>query len=316
MIIKRMEPWGEILYDTINHRFSYKKNLDIDMVPYSKKPVLLNLELTLKCNMDCPHCVAKDFEELEDLHVTDELIKWINNSPFLVIVITGGEPLLSKCEKKLIKLLRRIKKKGLIIDTNGTIIPSKSVVDAIKKSNTLVRISMDSVSADVEGTFRIHRSSLKKDAPENLACFYKKFALMDFFKKEGISFAIQTVLSESNKNEIKKMVEHLDKRSIKKWYIQKFIPAHERKSEKHTLSKTEYNQITSKLKIDCEKYDIECITKKDLRHNCVFLMVGKGILYTQSQEPGKKIPIATINDPEIDYFLFVSDGDHAERYYG
>jgi len=45
-------------------------------------------------------------------------------------------------------------------------------------------------------------------------------------------------------------------------------------------------------------------------------MVGKGILYTQSQEPGKKIPIATINDPKIEYFDFVSEGDHAERYYG
>jgi len=316
MIIRRNEPWGEILYDTINHRFSYQNNLDIDMVPYSKKPVLLNLELTLKCNMDCPHCVAKDFEELVDLHVTDELINWINNSPFLVIVITGGEPLLPEYEPNLIKLLRRIKNKGLIIDTNGTIIPSKSVIDAIKKTNTLVRISWDSVSADVEGTFRRFRASLGALDPKNVAYFNKKFKLIDLFKKEGIQFAIQTVLSDSNKNEIDEMVGYLDEHSIKKWYIQKFIPAYKRKNEKHALNKTEYNQITLKLKTECEKYNIECFTKKDMRHNCVFLMVGNGTLYTQSQEPGKKIPIATINDPEINYFIFVSDGDHAERYYG
>jgi len=112
------------------------------------------------------------------------------------------------------------------------------------------------------------------------------------------------------------MVGYLDEHSIKKWYIQKFIPAYKRRDETHALNITEYNQITSKLKTECEKFNIECFTKKDMRHNCVFLMVGNGTIYTQSQEPGKKIPIATINDPEIDYFIFVSDGDHAERYYG
>lgn len=317
MIIRREEPWGEILYDTVKHRFSTHNNLDIDVVPYSKEPVLLNIDLTLKCNMDCPHCVAKDFDELVDLHVTDELINWINDSPFLVIVITGGEPLLPEFEENLIILLRKIKKKGLIIDTNGTIIPSKSVVNAIKETNTLVRISMDSVSADIEGKYRKYNASLKSVAPENVAYYNKKFDLIDFFKKEKILFAIQTVLSESNKNEIELMVDKfLSVHSIRKWYIQKFIPAHKCISENLALSKEEYNIKTKKLKTQCKKHDIECITKKDLRHNCVFLLVGNGTLYTQSQEPGKKIPIATIYDKEIEYFDFVSAGDHAERYYG
>lgn len=316
MILRREEPWGEIQYDTVKHSFSYNTNSEIDMVPYSENPVLLNLELTLQCNMDCSHCVAKDFDELVDLQVNDELIKWINESPFLVIVITGGEPLLPGYEKELVTLLRKIKKKGLIIDTNGTIIPSKLVVNAIRKTNTLVRISWDSVSADIEGTFRKHRSTLKASAPENLDCFNKKFELMDFFNREGISYAIQTVLNKSNKNELDKMVDYLGKSLIKKWYIQKFIPAHKRNRGNIALSKTEYTQITSKLITECKKYDIECVTKKDLRHNCVFLLVGSGILYTQSQAPGKKNPIATIHDPEINYFEFVSAGDHAERYYG
>jgi len=316
MIIQRKEPWGEIQYDTVEHLFSYRNEVETGGVPYSKEPVLLNVDLTLKCNMDCPHCVAKDFEKLEDLIISDQLIDWINDSPFLVIVITGGEPFLPAYETKLITLIRKIKKKGLIIDTNGTIIPSQPLIDAINETNTLVRVSMDSVSPKIEATLRRHNFNSNRMDQENIDCYNKKLDLINYFNKKGVSFAIQTVLNESNRHEIKLMVEYLKEHSIKKWYIQRFIPAHRRKTENFTVSRNKYNEISSILINECQKYNIECIIKKDLRHNCVVLLVGKGVLYTQSQQPGKKIRIGTIYDSKIDYFDYISAVDHAERYYG
>ena len=70
-----------------------------------------------------------------------------------------------------------------------------------------------------------------------------------------------------------------------------------------------------KLKRDCKEKNIECFTKKDLRHNSVVLLVGDGFLYTQGQKPGQKVLLGTIGS-DIQYFQIISRADHAERYYG
>ena len=54
-IIKRNEEWGFIKYDLIKHNFYYERNKKDNIVPYTQRPVLLNLDLTLKCNMNCIH---------------------------------------------------------------------------------------------------------------------------------------------------------------------------------------------------------------------------------------------------------------------
>lgn len=291
----------------------------MDSIAYASEPVLLNVDLTLKCNMDCPHCVAKDFEEKVDLEVSEKLLKWINRSRFLVIVITGGEPFLPEYESQLKTLLTEIHEKGLIIDTNGTIIPSQSVIDTIRDTNTLVRISWDGVLPKDDTYFRRFRSDLGANHSKNKEYASKKFDLIHRLQEAGVKLAAQTVLSHSRAHDpvsqTRDMPAALNKYSIRKWYIQKFIPAHKRTDVNLSISKKYYDEITSKLITDCKKYDIECITKRDLRHNCVVLLVGKGILYTQGQKPGQKIKFGSIDDPEINYFSVLSSADHAERYY-
>ena len=125
-MIRRKEEWGELMYNSNTHEFIVNEKEPRNSIPYiTNKPVVLNLDLTFKCNMCCTYCVAKDLENLinKDLLITDKMIKWINNSPFLVIVITGGEPFLPEKEDEILKLIKNIHKdKGIIIDTNGTII--------------------------------------------------------------------------------------------------------------------------------------------------------------------------------------------------
>jgi len=324
MIVKRPEPWGEIQYDTLKHQFSYLLTKGIDIVPYTSEPVLLNVDLTLKCNMDCPHCVAKDFPVKVDLEVSKKLLDWINRQNFLVVVITGGEPLLPEYEDKLKVLLTGIHEKGLIVDTNGTIIPSHSLVETIRNTNTLVRISWDAVRPRVDAYFRRFRSDLGQNHALNIEYASKKFDLIPYLQEAGVNVAAQTVLSSSRRArgrvrdeiEIMNMPRALNEYSIRKWYIQKFIPSYKRTESKYVVNRIEYDKFTAKLITECKKYNIECITKKDLRHNCVVLLVGKGILYTQGQRPREKIIMGTINDPNIDYSTYMSFADHTERYYG
>jgi MoaA/NifB/PqqE/SkfB family radical SAM enzyme len=311
MIINRKEEWGVLQYDTLSHRFSYVKKDGVDAIPYTQNPVLLNLDLTMKCNMHCKHCVTKDFGEMEDLEVSTKMIRWINKTPFMVVVITGGEPFLTEYQDKLITLLRGIRNKGLIIDTNGTITPSEAIIKWIKKTNTLVRVSWDSVRPQDEICLRQGGES----EVNNIEMYYKKLRRIRDLYSKGISIAIQSVLHKKNITSLNDMPSMLLKYSIKKWYIQRLIPSYLAANGNYGVDEIKYNRIINRLKQECKKKGIECIFKKDRRHNCVFLLVGKGLLYTQGEKPRQKVFLAEIKN-EFRYFDYVSSSDHSERYYG
>lgn len=315
MIVERKEAWGKLIYDTSKHRFSYVNTNGKDAIPYVDQPVLLNVDLTMKCNMECLHCVAMDFSEIEDLVISKKLLNWINESPFMVVVITGGEPLLPEYEDQLTTLLQEIRNKGLIVDTNGTIFPSHSLIETIRDTSTLVRISWDSTRPQDETIFRRVKSNTKRGDVINIEYYNRKFELIRRLREAGVNVAVQSVLHKRNSESILEMPIALHKYSISQWYIQRFIPSYMRTGKKYEVSKSKYDEITSKLIKKCHEYNIECITKNDRRHNSVVLLVGKGILYTQGGKPRQKILLGTI-DSEIRYFDYISSADHAERYYG
>jgi len=316
MIIERKEAWGKLRYDTSQHRFSRIQTNGKAATPYVKEPVVLNVYLTMKCNMNCMHCVSKDFDQKDDLVVSTELIDWINKSPFMVMVITGGEPLLPEYENQLIRLLTEIHGKGLVIDTNGTIFPSHSVIKAILNTGALVRISWDTPHPKGEMYFRHVKQPLTKlNYQENYEWYKKKEDMIQRFRSAGVNLAVQSVVTKHNRESIFDMPEAMNKFSINQWYVQRFIPSHKATRKSLEVSSDEYGQITEKLITISHEMDIDCITKKDRRHNCVIMLVGDGSIYTQGENPGQKLPLGKINS-DIRYFEYISSADHAERYYG
>lgn len=315
MIIRRRESWGIIQYDTKMHRFLLEQYIEKDAVPYTNEPVLLNCELTFECNMCCKHCVSKDLREIikDDLSLSNYLIDWINKSPFMVIVITGGEPLMEEYQSQLLYLLNRIKNKGIIIDTNGTIIPRKEIINIIREKSVLVRVSWDSVRPQDEICLR----QRKKDSDSvNNEIFFEKIEIIKRFISEKVNVAIQSVLHKKNKNSIINIPQQLKKYSINKWYVQRFIPSYLVADQKlYDIESTEYNYIINKLSKKSTDFGIELIAKKDKRHNSVFLLGGKGLVYTQGSEPRQKIYLGNIKSDNIKYFDYVSSSDHSERYY-
>lgn len=316
MIIERKEAWGMLRYDISQHRFYCVHTDEKDAVAYADRPVVLNVDLTMKCNMDCLHCVAKDFGETEDLVISKKLIKWINRSDFMVVVITGGEPLLPEYEKQLITLLRETRGKGLVVDTNGTIFPSHSVIETILDTSALVRVSWDSIRVYDETYFRRVKPNTKSDDEINKEYFRRKEDIILRLRDAGVNVAVQTVVHKKNLGSLEYMPAKLREFSIKQWYLQRFIPSRKAISRTYEVSNDKYGAVTAELIKRCHEENIDCITKKDRRHNCVVLLVGKGILYTQGEKPRQKIPLGTIDDPEIRYFDYMSSADHAERYYG
>ena len=315
MIVEREEVWGKLIYNTSKHRFSRIQTNGKEVTPYVNEPVVLNVYLTMKCNLDCMHCVSKDFEQKDDLVISTELVDWINRSPFMVIVITGGEPLLPEYENQLIRLLGETRKKGLIIDTNGTNFPSHSLIEMIFKTSALVRISWDAIRPQDEMYFRHVKPLTTRSYQENLDWYKKKQDMIQRFRSAGVNIAIQSVIHKKNLDSILDMPKVLHEFSINQWYIQRFIPSHKATRESLDVSGIEYEQVTEKLVEECRDLSIDCITKKDRRHNCVVQLVGDGFLYTQGEKPRQKLLLGRI-DSDIKYFNYISSADHAERYYG
>jgi len=315
VIVERPERWGKLRYDTLQHKFSCVHTGEKNAIPYAHAPVVLNIDLTMKCNMDCLYCVAKDFSQTEDLVISRKLLDWIHKSPFMVVVITGGEPLLPEYQNNLMTLLRETHDKGLVVDTNGSIFPSSSVVRSLLDTSTMVRVSWDTPQIYDEIRLRQVKLDKKPDEGVNKENYYKKIDTIRRLLNSGVKVAVQTVVYKGNSLSVFDMPKALRQHSISRWYLQRLVPSYKATSESYQLTIGEYTEIAEKLVRKCQRMGIECITKKDRRHNCVFLLVGGGILYTQGEEPRQKIRLGTIDD-EIGYWDYVSSADHAVRYYG
>lgn len=253
MKITRKETWGDITYDTQTHTFDISVNRDIDEQPYVAKPVLLNIDLTFKCNMRCRHCVAKDMaqmlggEETSDLKISSELIQKINQSPFMVMVLTGGEPLLEEYEESLLKLLRSFKSKGIIVDTNGTIIPSPKTVSLLKNKNVMVRVSWDSPNPNQEYILREYPKGFYKNHEEYIE---KKQDFIRFLISHGITVGIQSVIHRRNFSDpnLLMMPYKFKELKIDRWYIQRYIPTgYNKDDDKYIIGIDEYEESTQKL---------------------------------------------------------------------
>ena len=315
MKVIRKPTWGVLSYDTLRPAFTCIERQPRASEPYADQPVVLNIVVTRRCNMDCDYCVAKDFAgvEQEDLVLSQEMIRWLNSSPFMVLVLTGGEPLLPPYDAVSLQLIALVKNRGVILDTNGTLMPNRNALSQLRERRVMIRVSMDSVNPDWEIK---RRQIVRGNKAKNLSAYLVKVANIERFISSGICTAVQTVVWQKNSRGLYQMIDWLAERGIKRWYLQRLIPSNRFKNPgpKIALTPEEYYPLVADIAAKARSLGIECVAKMDLRHNSVFLLTADGTLYTQGPSPGQKVRLGTIRE-RIAYFDYVSAADHACRYY-
>lgn len=314
-IVRRDQTWGVVRYDTLHHRFSYEENKPRSGEPYPNLPVVLNIVITRRCNMDCQYCVAKDFTGIEepDLVLSPEMVRWINRSRFMVLVLTGGEPLMPPYDALSVRLIESVRDKGVILDTNGMFMPDARVLSCLRDHRVMVRVSMDSTRPQDEIAVRRMAKGASQSAQ---AAYDAKLRNIERFHSAGVYTAVQTVVWRSNLEPVEAMIRWLSKRGITRWYLQRLIPSYRFKKPRprSAFKPQDYYSHVAELATKASSMGIECIPKMDLRHNSVFLLTANGVLYTQGAAPGVKVRLGTIKE-EIEYFDYVSAAEHAHRYY-
>jgi MoaA/NifB/PqqE/SkfB family radical SAM enzyme len=181
--------------------------------------------------MDCQYCVAKDFVgiEEEDLVVSTDMVRWVNRSPFMLLVLTGGEPLMPPYDAVSMRLINSIHGRGVIVDTNGTFMPSRSVLARLKSRNVMVRVSLDSMNPKDE--IPVRRVS-KEQKYDSRFAYDLKMANIENFVAAGVKTAVQTVVWQSNKEHLYQIIDWLEEKGIKRWYLQRLIPSYKFKDRR------------------------------------------------------------------------------------
>ncbi len=181
------------------------------------EPKWLAWEITRRCNLKCVHCRSSsslevkehpDFSYEEAERIIDDIASYAKP----VVVLSGGEPLL---RSDVFDIAAYGTKKGLrmCLATNGTLV-TQEICQKIKDVGIkMVSLSLDGSTAAVHDDFRCQPGAF--DGTINAA---------KLFKKNGISFLINSSFTKRNQEEIPKIYKLAKELGATAWYMFMIVP--------------------------------------------------------------------------------------------
>jgi len=124
-------------------------------------PLLVEFELTNRCNLRCKHCYAsagKSFANELSTREIKSILGQINKEGVPIVCFTGGEPML---RRDFFEILAHAKKIGLavVLTTNGTLITKEKARRLKRLGVDYVRISLDGATPKTHDWLRgVHGS--------------------------------------------------------------------------------------------------------------------------------------------------------------
>ncbi|MBI2472899.1 MAG: radical SAM protein, partial [Planctomycetes bacterium] len=166
------------------------------------KPYAISWNTTYRCNLRCSHCYldtnaltnqsANELSTQEGYKLIDQMAEL---NPNLLLILTGGEPLL---RKDIYDLSSYASQKGMmvVLGTNGNMIDD-DIARKLKESGvTGIGISLDSVVPERHDKFRGIPGAWDDTLNGIEAC-----------RRQGIEFQIQTTVTKDNFNEIPDIID-------------------------------------------------------------------------------------------------------------
>lgn len=166
------------------------------------KPYAISWNTTYRCNLRCSHCYldtnaltkqsASELSTREGFQLIDQMAEL---NPNLLLILTGGEPLL---RKDIYDLASHASRTGMmvVVGTNGNMIDD-DIAKRLKESGvTGIGISLDSIAPGRHDAFRGIPGAWDDTLNGIEAC-----------RRQGIEFQIQTTVTRENFHEIPDIIE-------------------------------------------------------------------------------------------------------------
>ena len=175
-----------------------------------KYPFRINWLVSDVCNLDCIYCCANNKMDPKkiDREVLKKTAEHMITSLFpLTVGLTGGEPTLCPEIGNIIDILDG--KCAIVLDTNGTTPNFASYIEKFKKSNTTVRITIDSMDNEISNKVRPYKENQVDLIKQNI----------ELLKKNNVRVSIHTVVTKINKDSIIEIGKYISNCKIEKWQL-------------------------------------------------------------------------------------------------
>jgi mycofactocin radical SAM maturase len=153
-----------------------------------RAPVNVTWEITLKCNLQCAHCLSDAGTPLKEELTTREcraLVDQLTALRVFQVNIGGGEPFI---RNDFLDLLGYSHEKGLVtcVSTNGMLIDDQLAKRLSQYTMLYLQVSLDGATSEVNDPIR------------GDGTYRKILDAIDCFARQGVRFSINTVLTRTN----------------------------------------------------------------------------------------------------------------------
>lgn len=212
-------------------------------------PRLISWNMTLRCDLRCPHCYIDAGERGKgELNTTEGkmLIDQISEISKPTLILSGGEPLL---RDDLFEIARYATDRGLgvAMGTNGTLI-TDSVAEKLRSSGVkAVAVSLDSCMAEKHDEFRGVKGAWKRALEGIDACM-----------RNDISVQVNTTVTQQNYDEIDDIMALAEKHGATAFHLFFLVPTG-RGKEMEDISAEMYEHMLTDIlgKIANAKYKLD-----------------------------------------------------------
>ncbi|HDY76156.1 MAG TPA: radical SAM protein, partial [Candidatus Marinimicrobia bacterium] len=189
-------------------------------------PIVVNWLITGNCPLECKYCFAEDLMRDErnepDIKQLQQTAKSILHLNPLVVVLTGGDPLMSPHLEFIITTLAG--KVGIIIDTSAYVLSNKHI-KLFKRHKVVVRISIDSERPkkghEAQRVLYRKYTGSRKRGSTLTAALSGLCSCLD----AGVSVTVQTVATKKTANDLMGLGDKLFKLGVGFWRIFKVAPS-------------------------------------------------------------------------------------------
>lgn len=179
-------------------------------------PLVMSWNVTLKCNLKCPHCYINAAErEIPDELSTDAakmLIHQIVEVSRPLLILSGGEPLL---RKDIFELIQYGKERGLkmAMGSNGILINDKIARKLKNAGITTVSISLDSSIPERHDEFRGLEGSWER-----------AIEAIKALKRNEVLTQVNTTVTKQNYDEIDDIMSLVEKLGVENFHLFFLVP--------------------------------------------------------------------------------------------
>jgi putative heme d1 biosynthesis radical SAM protein NirJ2 len=212
--------------------------------------MIISWNTTRKCNQFCAHCYRDARPDADADELTTEegfrLLDEIKQSGFMIMVLSGGEPLV---RPDILDLVRHGSEVGLrvVLGTNGTLLTPEWVANLKTAGCARVGISLDSTDPAIHDKFRCMPGAWELSVQG-----------MRYCREAGLPFQIHTTVTERNQQEIIDLTDLAVSLGAAAHHIFFLVPTGRGEGiEQESLKAQEYEKLLNRILKKQQEVDIE-----------------------------------------------------------